>query len=183
MVVTTVKTILDIIKERGIIIDTEFFPKTREEFEQHIDDRIETDAGYIEIRYQTHPYKLDLTEFLVLPPFTVEAIQEANNGKPFSGLRAFIFSELEEAMFMIDFEYMEADSNTEYKSYILKEVTVYDSRDNKAFKNEFSLNGKASEYGILMYDTVSEILEATSFIENKKFTPEIDGLLNAGINI
>ena len=86
-------------------------------------------------------------------------------------------------MFMIDFEYMEADSNTEYKSYILKEVTVYDSRDNKAFKNEFSLNGKASEYGVLMYDTVSEILEATSFIENKKFTPEIDGLLNAGINI
>ena len=183
MVVTTVKSILDIINERGVIIDPVFVPRDRDEYEQHLNNRADTDAGYIEVRYQTHPYKLDFTEFAVLPTFTVAAIEELNGHKPFYTLRAFIFSELEEGMFMVDFDYVDINKGDECKSYILDKVTVYDNRDNKTFKSEFSLNGRAEEYGVLMYDTVGEILEATTFIVNTRDDEHTDTDLNAGINI
>ena len=183
MVVTTVKSILDIVNERGVIIDPVFVPRNLEEYEQHLNNRMDTEAGYIEVRYQTHPYKLDFTEFAVLPTFTVAAIEELNGNKPFYTLRAFIFSELEEGMFMVDFDYVDINKDGECKSYILDKVTVYDNRDNKTFKSEFSLNGRAEEYGVLMYDTVGEILEATAFIVNTRDDEHTDTDLNAGINI
>lgn len=183
MVVTTVKSILDIVNERGVIIDPVFVPRNLEEYEQHLNNRMDTDAGYIEVRYQTHPYKLDFTEFAVLPTFTVAAIEELNGHKPFYTLRAFIFSELEEGMFMVDFDYVDINKDSDCKSYILDKVTVYDNRDNKTFKSEFSLNGRAEAYGVLMYDTVGEILEATTFIVNTRDDEHADTDLNAGINI
>lgn len=183
MFVTTVKSILDVINERGVIIDPVFVPRNRDEYEQHLNNRADTEAGYIEVRYQTHPYKLDFTEFVVLPTYTVAAIEELNGHKPFYTLRAFMFSELDEGMFMVDFDYVNINKDDDCKSYVLNKVTVYDNRDYKVFKTEFSLNGRAEEYGVLMYDTVGEILEATTFIVTNPFTPELDGLLNAGSNI
>ena len=144
---------------------------------------VTTVKSILEVRYQTHPYKLDFTEFVVLPTYTVAAIEELNGHKPFYTLRAFMFSELDEGMFMVDFDYVDINKDDDCKSYVLNKVTVYDNRDYKVFKTEFNLNGRAEEYGVLMYDTVGEILEATTFIVNTRDDEHTDTDLNAGINI
>lgn len=184
MFITTVRTMVDVIKEGAIVIDPSYIPEgVNNGLLDHLNERGANDCGCIEIRYQTHPYKLDFTEFMSIPAFTADAIEALNDNKPFSVLRAYIFSELEETMFMVDFKYNEVCKDTEYRFYVLDEITVYDTRDSKSFKNVFRPNDKSADYGMLMYDTVGEILEGTIFIENTRVSPVLDHHLNAGINI
>lgn len=141
MLITTTVDVKHLIDRGALVVNPTFIPKTKEELINHLSDRADkSDWNHIYIPYNITDNAFELTDFT---SFTSFELTEDLGCANLDILRLHFLSEVTDSMFVIDLNYIMAD--TDY--YRLDNVIVYDEcHKEEYFKYTFKIgNGVYSD--------------------------------------